>query len=342
MRTLKILHITDCYDAGVYSAINSLVLSTPNLEHHLLYTGKSKPPPSLFSSVRSYRSTTPLARVLETHSLMKDFSGDAIHLHSSRAGILGRLIKVSTPVIYQPHGVHFLDLSKRKILRVLSKRVEALLGRKSQGFLAISHYERQELSHLTKGKNAFLLSNAVSLPAQQVKRDLHKLKIVMNGRVHPVKDPKFFIETANEIRKIVTDAEFTWIGSGEELLETELRKSNIKVTGWLRPDQVNNELIKANIYLHSSVSDGLPYSILEAARLDLPVVARNIPHFQGYKLTLIRTPEEAAIEILKSFENPLHFERQVQISRELVNFHSLENRGAQYITALESLVHPID
>ena len=89
------------------------------------------------------------------------------------------------------------------------------------------------------------------------------------------------------------------------------------------------------------MSDGLPYSILEAARLDLPVVARNIPHFQGYELTLIHTPEEAAIEIIKMYEDRSHYEKRLQISRELVQLHSLETRGNQYLSALASLVQSL-
>ena len=66
----------------------------------------------------------------------------------------------------------------------------------------------------------------------------------------------------NEIARNFPNIQFTWIGDGE--LRNELTSENIVVTGWLERKEVLKELNKNDIFILTSLWEGLPISLLEA------------------------------------------------------------------------------
>ncbi len=68
---------------------------------------------------------------------------------------------------------------------------------------------------------------------------------------------------------------FIWIGDGE--LNSKLNAPNIKITGWFMDTKsVLVELNKIDIYLQTSLWEGLPIAVLEAMALEKPVIATNV------------------------------------------------------------------
>ncbi|WP_155487378.1 glycosyltransferase, partial [Vibrio campbellii] len=70
--------------------------------------------------------------------------------------------------------------------------------------------------------------------------------------------------------------DITWIGGGERELEDQLRAQGIKVTGMIPRDEVVSLLKTSDLYLHTAAWEGMPLTILEAAKLHLPMVIRSI------------------------------------------------------------------
>ncbi len=66
----------------------------------------------------------------------------------------------------------------------------------------------------------------------------------------------------NEIAKNFPNIQFTWIGDGE--LRSELTSKNITITGWLERKDVLKELNNNDIFILTSLWEGLPISLLEA------------------------------------------------------------------------------
>lgn len=335
---IKILHVTDCYDAGVFTAINNLVEATPQYDHLLLFAGRSEPPSLLFHQVFRFPSLNPFSRVRFTHRVMRDTDVSAVHLHSSRAGILGRVLGSNKPIIYQPHGAHYLDLSSGRLTRAISRRIEILLARRTSIFAGVSHYETRNLGKLSKNKQAVLLPNAIrGALGSNHQKPSNTNKVVMSGRVHRVKDPNFFIATASESRDLGLDVEFVWIGAGDEVLESKLQKAGIKVTGWVSKREVDYELKKAAVYFHSSMSEGLSFAILEAAALSLPILVRCFPHYDGYNLLKIESPRDAALNIRSIIENGDFKAEVVNKSKRLTAELALESTASQYVKILSAL-----
>ena len=98
---------------------------------------------------------------------------------------------------------------------------------------------------------------------------------------------------------------FVWIGDGE--LKHLISAPNIVVTGWFKQrNDALKKLSKIDIYIHTSLWEGLPIAILEAMAMKKPVLATNVignkdvvvPAETGF---LFNTIEEldAYLEILK-------------------------------------------
>ena len=61
---------------------------------------------------------------------------------------------------------------------------------------------------------------------------------------------------------------------------------------WLPRQAALDRLATADVYVHTAAWEGCPVSVLEAAALDLPIVARRIPALEALGVpTLCDTPE---------------------------------------------------
>lgn len=148
-------------------------------------------------------------------------------------------------------------------------------------------------------KRADLLNNYVTYDSEERPQSSQQttLKLVVLGRVAPQKDPQFLLDTLNHIdpSQLARKFDITWIGGGEAELENKLRTQGITVTGMIPRDDVVNLLKDADLYLHTAAWEGMPLTILEAAKLHLPMVIRSIGATKDLNYPfLAATPEEMA------------------------------------------------
>jgi glycosyltransferase involved in cell wall biosynthesis len=80
------------------------------------------------------------------HRLYLKYKPDIVHLHSSKTGILGRLVFPKNKVIYTVHGFDSIRLVYRKYLPI-----ERLLQYRCKAIVAVSHYDENNLKaeHIT-------------------------------------------------------------------------------------------------------------------------------------------------------------------------------------------------
>jgi glycosyltransferase involved in cell wall biosynthesis len=74
------------------------------------------------------------------YQLYLKYKPNVIHLHSSKAGILGRLVFPKNKVIYTVHGFDSIRLAYRKYLPV-----ERFLQNRCKAIVAVSHYDEKNL-----------------------------------------------------------------------------------------------------------------------------------------------------------------------------------------------------
>ena len=93
---------------------------------------------------------------------------------------------------------------------------------------------------------------------KNIEKKDHPLTVFTLGRVCYQKNPKLF----NLIAEQLPEVRFIWIGEGE--LRDELTAPNIEITGWMDRKDALRISMNADIFLLTSLWEGLPMSLLEA------------------------------------------------------------------------------
>lgn len=223
-----------------------------------------------FSPIKDLKSTIQLAKEL------RRLQPDVIHLHSSKAGVLGRfvcfLLFNKKKLFYTPHGYSFLrtDISNwnKKIYWKIEKNFPKLFGGET---IACGDTEYKIAKKIGKSS---LVRNGINVAYVTNKIAPYKneaLTIGIVGRITFARNPKLF----NAIALQFPAFNFVWIGDGE--LRHEITAPNIRITGWfLERDNALRALNAIDIYIQTSLWEGLPIAVLEAMAMKKPVVATNI------------------------------------------------------------------
>lgn len=208
----------------------------------------------------------------ELYKLLKSYNPDIIHLHSSKAGVIGRVVAFllgNKNVVYTPNAVSF----SRTDVRKFKKKIYVLIEKFSNlfpGQIVSVSIDEQKIMDLEKIPSE-LIHNGVDF-SDYAFNPSSQFKIVTCGRITIQKNPAAF----NRIARMFQDnpsISFVWIGSGE--LESELNSSNIRITGWLNKENVKKELLSASLYISSSNWEGLSLASLEAMSIGLPMILSN-------------------------------------------------------------------
>ncbi|MDI9915073.1 glycosyltransferase [Rhodococcus sp. IEGM 1379] len=154
-------------------------------------------------------------------------------------------------------------------------------------------------------------------------------EVVMVGRISAQKDPGFYASAARAAR---SNVRWTWVGDGDAVMRSDLEQAGVTVTGWLPNAQVRQHLARADLYLHSARWEGAPVTLLEAAAVGTPVLARGIAELEGLGFPLIEDCPDAAACAVDRFFADLDFREGVRkATSESVEIHSplVQNRALE-------------
>ncbi len=214
-----------------------------------------------------------------------------IHAHGRGAGIYARLLKPFLPqikILYTLHGFHIelFPLLKKQI----SIYIEKILSLLTTIFINISENERLSCikNKIYKKEKSVIIYNGIpdtlnknyNVESLRKKLGLPSEKFIIVGitRFDPVKNLTSFVEIANLLQSD-DDIFFILSGDGEEMQKIKLTINNYNLKNILLTGFVNNPLdyvISSDIYLTTSIIEGLPYSLIEAIMCARPVVASNV------------------------------------------------------------------
>ncbi|WP_031426878.1 glycosyltransferase [Flavimarina sp. Hel_I_48] len=295
MRKLKVLHVVEALTGGIYSYfkdLSAVLEGEEMLETTIVYSEKREgiDPLKIRSKISSKiklivvpmeRELSPRAdfsSFLSLKKVLKEIKPDVLHLHSSKAGILGRAAHLfsgsKSKLYYTPHGYSFL----RKDVSNTTLKMYYGIERTAQFFVPGTTIAcgDTEYDFAKKIGPAKLVRNGVNIEELRAHYGAkpeyqHKLTVGVLGRAMPQKNPTLFNKVALENPHI----RFLWIGDGE--LKKELSAPNIEITGWfISRSSGLKYLSEIDIYLQTSAWEGLPIALLEAMAFEKPIVATNI------------------------------------------------------------------
>lgn len=251
-------------------------------------------PGRLIAARRLVREINPfkdLAAFFELKALLRRLGPLVAHTHSSKAGILGRLAAAAAGVPVLVHTFHGFGFHPRQnfLKRSLFVLLEKYCARFTDAliFVSRSNMETARAAGIGSAEQYRLIRSGVKLagyPAA-VDRAAKRAELGLSagdtvvlsiGNAKPQKNPRHFLEAAARLSALHPSARFVFAGGGEELeaLRAATRDRGLEktclFTGW-REDSA--ELLAASdIFVLTSLWEGLPRSLVEAFRTGLPAV----------------------------------------------------------------------
>ena len=294
MKHKKILFVVESMGGGVFTYIVDLANALAQKYDMYIAYGLRRQTPENFrdyfnqkihlirvsSFTRSINPIQDIKAFFELRQIAEQIQPNVIHLHSSKAGAIGRLAlrKFGAPLFYTPHGYSFLMQDQNSVKRCLYSAIERFCGRIKCKTICCSRGEYLEALKITKhavcidnGINIRLLQKTIDNAenAGQPRQD-HSFTVFTLGRICSQKNPKTF----NAVAQALPNIHFLWIGNGD--LRDELSAPNITVTGWVEREQAVIFSLQADVFLLTSLWEGLPISLLEAMYMKKPCIVSDV------------------------------------------------------------------
>ncbi|HYK46458.1 MAG TPA: glycosyltransferase, partial [Parafilimonas sp.] len=176
-------------------------------------------------------------------------------------------------VIYAPHGATFLRKDVSAFTRTAYATIEKAFSIFPAKVVGVSKSEAEAYRRI--GIKAEFINNGKYFPfAAEHEKEKDTFTIVTTGRAARQKNPALFNEIAVKL-KHDKHIKFIWIGDGVE--RSLLTSPNIVVSGWVEKTEVERILSTANLYLSTALWEGLPYAVLEAMSMRLPLLLTDCP-----------------------------------------------------------------
>lgn len=202
---------------------------------------------------------------------------DIVHLHSSKMGVMGRLIFNPKKIVLTMHGFDSVLKAFRKFLII-----EKLLKNRAARIIGVSQYDVDCMRNEGIHRNVELVYNGV-IDHYKIDKGLNEmpliseqLKGITNRYPHTImcisrisKQKKF--DLFLDIAKAKPDYAFVWIGNKTKM---ENLPSNVYCLG--EAYMAYQYLKYADVFILPSNYEGLPISILEALSYQVPVVASSV------------------------------------------------------------------
>ncbi|ALG47874.1 TPA: glycosyltransferase [Clostridium perfringens] len=319
MRKKKIMHIVEGFGGGVYSFLVDLCNnSTEKYDVILVYSKRPQTPEDFkkdfkaevkliqLNMNRNISLINDTKNLFEIIKIIKSNKPDIVHLHSSKAGVLGRVAGRflgynKENLFYNPHGYSFLQQNVSSRKKYLYFIIEKFMSKVCGTVISVSKGEHEETLKFTK--NAKRVDNAINEKAikghiKENTRLGENMVIGTIGRICFQKNPTLF----NDIAAYFNDIKFIWIGDGE--LREEITSKNIEVTGWCKREEVIEKLNEIDLYIQTSLWEGLPIALLEAMYMGkVPIVTNVI----GNKDVIVNGENGFLVDDIEGFKNSVNY-----------------------------------
>ena len=350
----KVLHLVEAFGGGVFTFLVELANSTcDEFDVVIAYARRKQTPENFeeyfdkrikFIEVKNFTRSIGVKDIKackEVRQIIKQENPDIVHMHSSKAGIVGRLVISSKnrKLFYTPHGYSFLKQDDSKLKRFIYKSIEkaAAMWRRKCKIVACSEGEYKESLKITK--NSTYVNNGVNVkeidklltskPKQEV--NTKDLKVCTVGRIGFQKNPELF----NQIAESFPNVHFAWIGDGE--LNDKLTSKNIELTGWAERKTVLNRVNEADIFILPSLWEGLPIALLEAMYLKKVCIVSNVignrdvihNEQNGFVCNDLEDYKKVIEEILNNKYNLTEIANKA--NEDILNEYNIENMSKKYI-----------
>lgn len=263
--------------------------------------------------VRQISVVKDICAFFEIRNVIKDYKPDLVHLHSSKAGFIGRLACASldVPCIFTAHGWSFTE-GVSSIKRSLFLFLEKITSKMAKKIITVSDYDRNlALSYgVSSEKYLVTVHNGVSdkLLESRGDKDNNVIQFIMVARFEDQKDQRRLLLALAKVKDLDWKIQFVGDGpnlSGVKLLCEELGlRERVEFSGACY--DIAERLNKSDVFILLSHWEGLPLTILEAMSASLPIIASDVGGVsetidEACGILIAQNDDSLLIEMLRRF-----------------------------------------
>jgi len=275
---MKILHVITRSDLG---GAQSVVINLSNYmcnDHEIIVAAGENGPMwaeldlkikkvKIKEIVRPISVLNDFIALYKLRKLYNDINPDIIHLHSSKIGVLGRLVFPKKKIVYSVHGFDSIRLAYRKFLPL-----ERLLKNQCKAIVLASNYDKQNIINERIKDNLFIVHNGVETSKHETDlfiegTEKYNKIILCIARISPQKRFKSYIEIA----KLLPQYAFVWIGAEKKY--TNLPENVICLESL---PNAKKYIKLADVFVLPTNYEGIPITIIDALSFGKPVIASNV------------------------------------------------------------------
>ncbi len=289
---------------------------------------------SLKDLTRDVSITKDLKVFFEIYNILKQEKPDIIHVNSTKisgiGAVAGKLAGVKN-TIFTVHGWAFNE-PRGLVSKSVIKFLYLVMLWLSDNIIAVSHKIVTQVNAWPFAKNKLtVVHNGISQP-NFLERNVAREKLSETvgttfspetivcggiGELHPIKGQTYAIQAIERLVREKPDVKLAYIIIGAGEIEQKLREEiqsrglekHVFLTGYLKDGATYLKAL--DYYIFPSISEGLPYAVVEAGFAKLPLIASHvggIPEVveHGVEGTLVASQDPHAIySALKAYmENP--------------------------------------
>lgn len=239
---------------------------------------------------------------------IEEMGMDSIHAHAATHPTLMAYIVWKLTGIPYSFTAHSTDIYFNQTM--LGEKIQ-----KSRFVVTISEYNK-----------IFLLNKYVNIPKEKIKivhcginSSIYKKKsirktstpfqVICVARLEKIKGHKYLIDALAQLKTQNIDFRCSLVGDGElrQNVQDQIDRLNLNDTvtilGFKTHDQVVELLSQADVFVLSSLSEGIPVAAMEAMAASLPVVATavsGVPELVGNNKTGILVPSQNSAELAEA------------------------------------------
>jgi len=279
------------------------------------------------------------------------------NLYACLAGMILRIPVVATfhnELILSWWSYNFAGI-KHFLIRYLSSKIVVVADFMKKDYLNIAKFPRGKLLTIYNGIDLIAENETIDIVALKKELGILEEDFIV-GNIANFRSPKghrYLIEAASIVCKSISSAKFLLIGDeGDGIIKKEIKaliaelglEENIKLLGFRKDARKLLKII--DLFVLSSISEGLPLSVIEAMASSIAVVATDvgglyeivIPNKTGY---LVETENAAALaeKLIILLENKTLRIQMGRAGQEVVqNKFSLKTMIENYQNLYEDLI----
>lgn len=282
-----------------------------------------------------YRQISPIHDIktyFQLKRIYNKYKPDIIHLHSSKVGILGRLVFPTSKTVFTVHGFDRVGFGRKLIERAFQHLCSFVVG--------VCKNDVNNLIEAGVTNNVTFVYNGIPKPSNHKPSywnipKQYKRFILCVARLEPQKNHRLYFEVA----KLLPDYAFIWIGNASNVID---HPHNVFFLGTLPSASLYCQF--CDIFCLPSNYEGLPMTIIEAMSYGKPIISSNVggvyeivrDNVNGF--TLQNDPVEFASKISYILENKNIYDYMSENSRLIFeNELTVEKMTDGYISLYQSV-----